>query len=105
MRGVICGPRLKRPLPIPNTPPPDLPGYRADACIIPEPLPFVMTAQVGVVWMHIETTGKPAHVWDTSAGVNAIEVCRSRFLASVAQYLQWQGQCLATEGGYPALEG
>ena len=49
-------------------------GYRADACVIPEPFPFVMTAQLGVLWLHIECTGRPGHVLDTSKGVNAIEV-------------------------------
>jgi acetylornithine deacetylase len=49
-------------------------GYRADAAIIPEPFNHtLMTAQLGVIWARLTTTGKPAHVLDTSAGCNAIE--------------------------------
>ena len=32
-----------------------------------------MTAQFGVMWFRVHVRGKPAHVLDTSAGVNAIE--------------------------------
>lgn len=44
-------------------------GYRADAAIIPEPFNHtIMIAQLGVMWLTIRLTGKPAHVLDTSAG-------------------------------------
>jgi acetylornithine deacetylase len=60
-------------------------GYRADACVIPgvsmafkntnnpEPFPSIMTAQMGVMWLELTVSGRPAHVLDTSAGFNAIE--------------------------------
>ncbi len=49
-------------------------GYTADAAIIPEPFDhMLMTAQMGVMWFRVHLRGKPAHVLDTSAGVNAIE--------------------------------
>lgn len=49
-------------------------GYSADAAIIPEPFEqSLMTAQFGVMWFRVLVRGKPAHVLDTSAGVNAIE--------------------------------
>ena len=49
-------------------------GYRADAAVIPEPFDHtLMTAQLGVMWVRLTVTGKPAHVLDTSAGSNAIE--------------------------------
>jgi acetylornithine deacetylase len=49
-------------------------GYHADAAIIPEPMEqCIMYAQLGVMWLQVEVTGKPAHVLDTSAGINAIE--------------------------------
>ena len=48
--------------------------YRADAAVIPEPFDHtLMTAQLGVMWVRLTVTGKPAHVLDTSAGSNAIE--------------------------------
>ena len=49
-------------------------GYTADAAVIPEPFEqSLMTAQLGVMWFRVHVRGKPAHVLDTSAGVNAIE--------------------------------
>jgi len=49
---------------------------KADAVIIPEPgpgLPAIYSAEVGVVWAYITVTGRPAHVRDKQAGVNAVE--------------------------------
>jgi acetylornithine deacetylase len=49
---------------------------RTDAVIIPEPGPGVdafYTAEVGVVWAWVTVSGRPAHVRDMQAGVNAIE--------------------------------
>ena len=49
-------------------------GYQADAAIIPEPFAQkMMNAQLGVMWLSLSVTGHPAHVFDTSAGINAIE--------------------------------
>lgn len=49
-------------------------GYSADAAIIPEPFnQTLMIAQVGVMWARVIVSGRPAHVLDTSAGVNAID--------------------------------
>ncbi len=49
-------------------------GYSADAAVIPEPFEqSLMTAQFGVMWFRVHVRGKPAHVLDTSAGINAIE--------------------------------
>jgi len=49
---------------------------RPDACLIPEPgpgYPALYVAEVGVVWAWVTVTGRPAHVRDMQAGVNAIE--------------------------------
>lgn len=60
---------------------------KADAAIIPEPgpgLPALYSAEVGVVWAFVTVTGRPAHVRDKQAGVNAIEAAMaiwSRFEA------------------------
>ena len=46
------------------------------ACLIPEPgpgYPALYTAEVGVVWAWVTVTGRPAHVREKHAGVNAIE--------------------------------
>lgn len=55
-------------------------GYRADAAIIPEPFDqSLLIAQLGVMWLTVEILGKPAHVLDTSAGINAIEAVYALF--------------------------
>ncbi len=49
---------------------------RCDAALIPEPgpgFPAVYSAEVGVVWAQVTVTGRPAHVREKQAGVNAIE--------------------------------
>ncbi|UUZ66735.1 ArgE/DapE family deacylase [Polaromonas sp. P2-4] len=45
-----------------------------DAVVIPEPFgETLMSAQVGVCWLFIEITGKPAHVAYMNQGINPIE--------------------------------
>jgi acetylornithine deacetylase len=47
---------------------------KADAVIIPEPFnQMICTGQLGVLWMRVSVQGKPAHVLDTSAGINALD--------------------------------
>jgi len=47
---------------------------KADAVIIPEPFnQLIVTGQLGVLWMTVAVQGKPAHVLDTSAGINALD--------------------------------
>ena len=49
-------------------------GLRPDAAVIPEPYPgLVTTAQVGVLWFHVDIAGSPAHVAEAQEGVNAID--------------------------------
>lgn len=64
-------------------------GYTADACIIPEPFPFIVTAQLGVMWLRVTVNGKPAHVLDTSAGVNALEAAYKMFDSLRELEKQW----------------
>ncbi|PWR19604.1 M20 family metallopeptidase [Zavarzinia compransoris] len=55
-------------------------GYRADAAIIPEPFDqSLLVAQLGVMWLTVEVVGRPAHVLDTAAGINAIEAAHALF--------------------------
>ncbi|MCU0889622.1 MAG: M20/M25/M40 family metallo-hydrolase [Rubritepida sp.] len=52
---------------------------KPDAVIIPEPGPGMegmYAAEVGVVWAWVTVTGRPAHVRDMQAGVNAIEAAQ-----------------------------
>jgi acetylornithine deacetylase len=48
-------------------------GYRADAALIPEPMPGIMTGQMGVMWVGIEVLGMPVHAAVAQTGVAAIE--------------------------------
>ncbi|ABG04002.1 acetylornithine deacetylase or succinyl-diaminopimelate desuccinylase [Rubrobacter xylanophilus DSM 9941] len=52
-----------------------LDGARADACVITEPHPdHLTTAQVGVLWFHVDIAGVPAHAARASRlGVGAVE--------------------------------
>ena len=49
---------------------------KVDACLIPEPgpgYPALYVAEVGVVWAWVTVTGRPTHVREMKAGVNAID--------------------------------
>ncbi len=48
-------------------------GYRADACLIPEPTDEeMMRGAVGVMWFRLSVRGRPAHVAESEQGTNAI---------------------------------
>jgi acetylornithine deacetylase len=65
-------------------------GYKADAAIIPEPFEqSLMIGQMGVMWFRVLVRGKPAHVLDTSAGINAIEAAFELVQALKALEEQW----------------
>ncbi len=48
-------------------------GYTADGALITEPVAGVMTGQMGVIWLAIETKGLPVHAAYAHTGVAAIE--------------------------------
>jgi acetylornithine deacetylase len=49
-------------------------GYRADACLIPEPTDGkLIRTQVGVVWFRLKVRGLPVHVARAGTGSNAIK--------------------------------
>lgn len=48
-------------------------GYRAEACLIPEPTGHTMTrAHTGTLWFRIRVRGVPVHVAQAQTGTNAI---------------------------------
>lgn len=48
-------------------------GYRADACLIPEPTSAkILRGTVGVMWFRLKIRGKPVHVSESERGTNAI---------------------------------
>ena len=65
-------------------------GCAADAVIIPEPFgQTIMWAQMGVMWVTVEVSGKPTHVLDAGAGLNAIEACFTLFEALRRLEAKW----------------
>ena len=48
-------------------------GYRADACLIPEPIAHkLVRAQVGAIWFRLRVRGTPVHVAYSETGTSAI---------------------------------
>lgn len=71
-----------------------------DAVIIPEPFgETLMSAQVGVCWLSIEITGRPAHVAHMGQGVNPIEAG----MAIMAELKQLEAEWNAPERRHPAF--
>ena len=66
-----------------------------DAVIIPEPFgETLMRAQVGVCWLFITITGKPAHVAYMSEGVNPIEAAVAVMADLKALEAEWNAPAL-----------
>ncbi len=64
-------------------------GYRADAAVIPEPVPGLLTCQLGVMWVSVEVLGKPVHALEAHAGVSAIDFSIHLFSALKALERKW----------------
>jgi acetylornithine deacetylase len=77
---------------------------KADAVIIPEPgpgLPALYSAEVGVVWAFVTITGRPAHVRDKQAGVNAIEAA----MAVWSRFEAYEGEMNRAEHIHASFRG
>ncbi len=77
---------------------------RCDAVIIPEPGPGIealYTAEVGVVWAWVTVSGRPAHVRDMQAGVNAIEA--ANIIAGA--FKDYENERNRAENIHPAFRG
>ena len=71
-----------------------------DAVIIPEPFgETLMSAQVGVCWLFIELTGRPAHVAYMGSGINPIEAG----IAIMADLKLLEAEWNAPERRHPAF--
>lgn len=72
-----------------------------DATIIPEPFAeTLLSAQVGVLWMFIELTGRPAHVAYMTTGINPIEAG----MAVMADLKKIEAQWNAPENRHPLFK-
>lgn len=56
-----------------------LQGYTADAAIITEPTPGIMLAQMGVMWLTLEVSGKPVHASVAHTGAGATDFAMYMF--------------------------
>lgn len=75
---------------------------RPAACLIPEPgpgFPALYTAQVGVVWAWVTVTGRPAHVREMQAGVNALDAA----YAVVERFRSYEMEANRAERRHPAF--
>ncbi|MGO4715311.1 ArgE/DapE family deacylase [Bradyrhizobium sp. 2TAF24] len=68
-------------------------GYRADACLIPEPTGGALVrAQVGVIWFRVRVRGRPAHVFEAGVGANAIKAAMDLIRALEALEADWNAR-------------
>jgi acetylornithine deacetylase len=71
-------------------------GYRADACLIPEPTDGrLIRAQVGVVWFRLKVRGRPVHVKEAGAGANAIKAAYHLIQALEGLEAEWNERARA----------
>jgi acetylornithine deacetylase len=65
-------------------------GYRADACLIPEPTDGkLVRAQVGVIWFRLRVRGLPVHVARAGTGSNAIKAAYHLIQALEGLEAEW----------------
>jgi len=68
-------------------------GYRADACLIPEPTGGALVrAQVGVIWFRVRVRGRPAHVFEAGVGSNAIKAAMDLIRALEGLEADWNAR-------------
>ena len=73
-----------------------------DACLIPEPgpgHPALYVAEVGVVWATVTVTGRPAHVREKHAGMNALEAAA----ALMDHFRDYENELNRAERRHPAF--
>jgi acetylornithine deacetylase len=75
---------------------------KPDACFIPEPgpgYPALYVGEVGVIWAWVTVTGRPAHVREMHAGVNAIEAAA----ILMGHFRSYEDRMNAAERRHPAF--
>jgi acetylornithine deacetylase len=79
-------------------------GYRADACLIPEPTDgHLVRAQVGVIWFRIKVRGRPAHVFEAGVGSNAIKAASYLIQALEGLEAEWNARA-ASDRHFKAVQ-
>ncbi|MDZ3992410.1 ArgE/DapE family deacylase [Pseudomonas sp. Teo4] len=64
-------------------------GHTADAAIITEPTAGLMTCQMGVLWLTLEVSGRPAHAALSSQGSSAVDFALDLFRGLKALEDEW----------------
>jgi len=79
-------------------------GYRADACLIPEPTGGrVLRGTVGVMWFRLKLTGRPAHVSRSEQGTNAI-LSAFGLIEAIREFTMELNQRVKSHPWFKALE-
>lgn len=79
-------------------------GYRADACLIPEPTDGkLIRTQVGVVWFRLKVRGLPVHVARAGTGSNAIKAAYHLIQALEGLETEWNRRA-ATHPRFGAVD-
>lgn len=64
-------------------------GHTAHAAIITEPTAGLMTCQMGVLWLSLEVSGKPAHAAMATQGSSAVDVALDLFAGLKTLESEW----------------
>lgn len=64
-------------------------GHTADAAIITEPTAGLMTCQMGVLWLSLEISGKPAHAALATQGSSAVDIALDLFAGLKTLETEW----------------
>ena len=64
-------------------------GHTADAAIITEPTAGLMTCQMGVLWLSLHISGKPAHAAMATQGNSAVDVALELFAGLKTLESEW----------------
>lgn len=64
-------------------------GHTADAAIITEPTAGLMTCQMGVLWLSLQISGKPAHAAMATQGSSAIDFALALFAGLKTLESEW----------------
>lgn len=64
-------------------------GHTADAAIITEPTAGLMTCQMGVIWLSLQISGKPAHAAMATQGCSAVDFALAMFAGLKSLESEW----------------
>lgn len=79
-------------------------GYRADACLIPEPTAGrILRGTVGVMWFRLRIRGRPVHVSESERGTNAI-LSAFHLITAIQAYARELNERVASHPWFSKIE-